>query len=70
MHEGGYQLAMDRCDLSRLLPRLPLRDQVLLRRLYFDGWTQRQAAEEMGVSQMQVSRVLSRTLANLRSWSA
>lgn len=68
--DGGFQQAVERQDLARLLPRLAPREQVLLQRLYFDGWTQRQAAEEMGVSQMQVSRVLARTIASLRTWSA
>ncbi len=37
-----------------------------MRRLFFDGRTQRQVAEEIGVSQMQISRIMSRTMTKLR----
>lgn len=49
-----------------MLPTLALRDQLILKRLLFEGWTQQQTADELGLSQMLVSRLLARTLATLR----
>lgn len=43
------------------------RDQLILRRRFVDHWTQAQIAAEIGVSQMQVSRLLHRILGSLRS---
>ncbi|MBO0727792.1 MAG: sigma-70 family RNA polymerase sigma factor [Acidimicrobiaceae bacterium] len=55
-------------ELQRFLPRLEARDQLILRRLYFDGYTQQQVAEEIGTSQMQVSRLNRQMLLRLREW--
>jgi RNA polymerase sigma-B factor len=54
--------------LRVLLPRLDEREQLILKRLYFDGYTQQRVANELGASQMQVSRLLARTIAKLRQW--
>jgi RNA polymerase sigma-B factor len=64
--DEGFDRSLDRQQLGKLLPRLDHREQVILRRLYFDGWTQRRVADEIGVSQMQVSRLLVRTIEKLR----
>ena len=61
-----FDRSLDRQELRQLLPQLDRREQQILKRLYFDGWTQRGVADEIGVSQMQVSRLLARTLAKLR----
>lgn len=66
--DGGYDLTLERQQFTALLPRLAPRERLILKRLYFDGWTQRQVADEIGVSQMQVSRLLSRTIEKLRGW--
>jgi RNA polymerase sigma-B factor len=68
--DAGLERALERQELTLLLPRLAPRERLILKRLYFDGWTQRQVAEEVGVSQMQVSRLLSRTIDKLREWAA
>jgi RNA polymerase sigma-B factor len=60
--------AVDRQQLRVLLPRLDDRERLILKRIYFDGQTQQRVAEEIGASQMQVSRILARTLAQLREW--
>ena len=65
--EHGFETSLDRRQLRESLPTLDSREQHLIRRLYFDGWTQRRVAEEIGVSQMQVSRLMARTLAKLRT---
>jgi RNA polymerase sigma-B factor len=66
--DDGFDRALERQQFSALLPRLAPRERLILKRVYLDGWTQRRVADEIGVSQMQVSRVLSRTLEKLRSW--
>ena len=68
VEEGGFDLTLERQQLTSLLPRLAPRERLILRRLYFDGWTQRRVADEIGVSQMQVSRLLTRTVEKLRAW--
>ncbi len=60
-------LALDRRQLELALPRLDRQEMLLVRRLYFDGCTQKQVAAELGVSQMQVSRLGARLLEKLRA---
>lgn len=52
--------------LKPLLSALPERDRKILMLRFFGNMTQTMIAEQVGVSQMQVSRILARTLANLR----
>lgn len=49
-----------------LLSALPARDQRILALRYYGGWTQQQIAQDIGVTQMQVSRLLTQALARLR----
>jgi RNA polymerase sigma-B factor len=55
-----------RASLRPLLAALDPRDRRILVLRFFYGMTQSQIAEEIGMSQMHVSRLLSRTLARLR----
>lgn len=55
-----------RVALGPLIRRLPERDRRILSLRFFRGWTQSQIAADLGVTQMQVSRLLSRILTNLR----
>jgi RNA polymerase sigma-B factor len=55
-----------RASLRPLLAALDPRDRRILVLRFFYGMTQSQIAEEIGMSQMHVSRLLSRTLAKLR----
>jgi RNA polymerase sigma-B factor len=66
--DEGLERTLDRQRLRTLLPRLDQREQLVLKRLYFDGYTQQRVADELGASQMQVSRLLARTIAKLRQW--
>jgi RNA polymerase sigma-B factor len=66
--DGALDRALDRQRLRVLLPRLDEREQLILKRLYFDGYTQQRLANELGASQMQVSRLLARAIARLRQW--
>ncbi|WP_342214014.1 sigma-70 family RNA polymerase sigma factor [Nocardia abscessus] len=52
--------------VAPLLAELRQRERRVLRMRFFEGRTQAQIAEVLGVSQMHVSRVLSRTIADLR----
>lgn len=57
---------LDHVRLMELLPTLSEQEQVVLRRYFFDERTQAEIGEEIGVSQMQVSRLLARSLGRLR----
>jgi RNA polymerase sigma-B factor len=58
--------AIEREQMRTLLRQCDPRERLILKRIYLDGETQQQVAEEIGSSQMQVSRVLARTLVKLR----
>ena len=64
--DEGFERALNRHQLESLLPVLPARERLILERRFFRGWTQERIARDIGVSQMQVSRLLSNTLAELR----
>ena len=53
-------------SLKPLLEKLPAREKRILMLRFFGGMTQSQIAEELDISQMHVSRLLARTLAQLR----
>ncbi|MDP9240247.1 MAG: sigma-70 family RNA polymerase sigma factor, partial [Actinomycetota bacterium] len=53
-------------SLKPLLERLPPREKRILLLRFFGNKTQSQIAAEIGISQMHVSRLLARTLAQLR----
>ena len=70
------QLGMDDAALAHveiresikpLIEQLPPREKRILLLRFFRGMTQSQIAEEIGVSQMHVSRLLTRTLEQLRT---
>jgi RNA polymerase sigma-B factor len=52
--------------LKPLLSELPERERTILMLRFFANMTQTQIAEQVGISQMQVSRLLAQTLASLR----
>ena len=55
-----------RQTLAPLLDELPARERTILVLRFFGNKTQTQIADEVGISQMHVSRLLARTLAALR----
>jgi len=55
-----------RVVLRPLLARLEDRDRTVLRLRFVEGLTQREVGEQIGVTQMQVSRILSRIFDTLR----
>jgi len=56
----------DREAVSVLVAALPQRERQVLHMRFFESMTQSQIAERIGVSQMQVSRILTNTLRCLR----
>jgi len=67
---GEYDAALDDVDnheaLRPLLDALPTRERTIVVLRFFGNRTQTQIAEQVGVSQMHVSRLLAKTLAHLR----
>ncbi|GAB7184350.1 SigB/SigF/SigG family RNA polymerase sigma factor [Kitasatospora sp. Ki12] len=64
--DPGIDLADFRTAVRPLLAHLPRREQTVLKLRFWDGWTQSQIAERIGVSQMHVSRLLTAMLTRLR----
>lgn len=58
--------AESRVVLGPAVRHLAERDRRILMLRFFRGWTQQEIAEDIGVTQMQVSRLLSRILKDLR----
>jgi len=67
---GGPDDEFDRCEarlmLSKAVRNLGERDRTIVRLRFFEGWTQQQIGEEVGVTQMQISRLITRILGDLR----
>jgi RNA polymerase sigma-B factor len=67
---GGEDPAYERVDthetLGAAVARLPERERRILQLRFFGNMTQAQIAERLGISQMHVSRLLRRTLSQLR----
>lgn len=59
-----------RVSLSPLLNRLPDRQREVLALRFGSGCSQSEIAGRVGISQMQVSRLLSKSLTQLRAWAA
>jgi RNA polymerase sigma-B factor len=64
--DSGQSAAEARVVLGPVVRRLKERDRRILMLRFFRGWTQAEIAADIGVTQMQVSRLLSRILADLR----
>lgn len=69
VEDRGFERTLEMRELRSLLPRLDDRERLVIRRVYLDGCTQRTVAKELGVSQMQISRILSRSIDKLRRWA-
>lgn len=64
--DGRYELAEDRATLQKALKQIPSRDRRVLQMRFMEDRTQSDIADRIGVSQMQVSRILRRALERLR----
>lgn len=65
--DDGVEAAEARAMLSSALTTLGERDRRILYLRFFRQWTQSEIAADIGVTQMQVSRLLSRILGDLRT---
>jgi RNA polymerase sigma-B factor len=65
-HDEALEGVVYRESLKPLLERLPPREKNILMLRFFANMTQSQIAADLGISQMHVSRLLARTLAELR----
>ncbi len=64
--DPGLVRAESRAGLHPLLAQLPEREQLMLFLRFYEGKTQSEIAQRLGISQMHVSRLLSRSLERLR----
>lgn len=64
--DQGYERVEDRCAVLPALATLTERDRLALRLRFVDDMTQSEIGEHLGISQMQVSRLLRRALDQLR----
>lgn len=63
--EEGLGIVLDRADLDEALMSLPERDRTVVYLRFYEDLTQSEIADRIGVSQMHVSRILSRSLSEL-----
>lgn len=64
--DEGMEGVERRVALSPLIQQLPPRQQKILHLRFFEGLTQSEIATQLGISQMHVSRLLARSLVQLR----
>jgi RNA polymerase sigma-B factor len=64
--DGGYELVEDRLTMESVLPSLDDREREVLRLRFVEDLPQSQIAEQIGCSQMHVSRLLRGTLDRMR----
>ncbi len=65
--DKGMESVEDRESLRPLIEELPSRQRSIIAMRFYGNMTQSQIAERMGISQMHVSRLLTRSLAQLRA---
>ncbi|MGI8753661.1 MAG: sigma-70 family RNA polymerase sigma factor [Acidimicrobiales bacterium] len=65
--DDPYDGVLDRHNLRQAMLTLTDQERYLLERYFFVGATQQEIGHELGISQMQVSRLLARSLGRLRS---
>ncbi|WP_027414840.1 sigma-70 family RNA polymerase sigma factor [Aneurinibacillus terranovensis] len=65
-HDPGYADIDRKMDLSELFNELDEQQRTVIHYVYYEEWSQRQIGEKLGISQMQVSRILRKTLQQMR----
>ncbi len=66
VEEEAYDITEDRTTLAPGFAKLDKRERYILHLRFFEGLTQSQIAERVGISQMHVSRLIRRSLEKLR----
>ena len=64
--EQAYEIVEQRRFLAPALERLDPRERLILHLRFFEGMTQTQVAARIGISQMHVSRLIRKSIDNLR----
>ena len=70
IEERGFAEAEDRATIDRLMRVITPREREVLRLRFAEDLTQAEIGEQVGVSQMQVSRILRQAVTRLRSYAA
>jgi RNA polymerase sigma-B factor len=65
--DGSYDVVVDREAAKEGLRRLPERERAILYMRFFEDMTQSRIADQLGISQMHVSRLISRSCARVRA---
>jgi RNA polymerase sigma-B factor len=65
--DTGFDLAEDRATLDRLMQTIGPREREVLRLRFVEDMTQAEIGERIGVSQMQISRLIRQSLTRLRA---
>jgi RNA polymerase sigma-B factor len=68
--EHGFALAEDRATIAHLMRSIAPREREVLRLRFAEDLTQAEIGERIGVSQMQVSRIIRQSVARLRAYAA
>jgi RNA polymerase sigma-B factor len=66
VHDERFENLDSWQSVAPLIQELPQRERTILYLRFFEERTQSEIAQELGISQMHVSRLLARTLAVLR----
>ena len=67
--EHGFALAEDRATIEHLMRSITPREREVLRLRFAEDLTQAEIGERIGVSQMQVSRIIRQSVARLRAYA-
>ncbi len=68
--EEAYEIFEQRRVLAPAMARLDPRERLILHLRFFEGMTQTQVAARIGISQMHVSRLIRKSIENLRQYMA
>ena len=68
--EEAYEIFEQRRVLAPAMERLDPRERLILHLRFFEGMTQTQVAAQIGISQMHVSRLIRKSIDNLRQYMA
>jgi RNA polymerase sigma-B factor len=66
-YEDDHSEVEDRISLAAVLPRLAERDRTIIYLRFFEEWSQADIGARLGVTQVQVSRLLEKILRTLRT---
>lgn len=70
VEEEAYDIFEQRRILAPAMERLDPRERLILHLRFFEGMTQTQVATRIGISQMHVSRLIRKSIDNLRQYMA